>query len=193
MSKEAAAAEVAEKPSGGGSSKKFLIIVVAVVVLILAAGGAALYVLMAPPPAEKQAQAAKGEGKKDAAHDEEEAPSKKSDEEEEEDDGGDEEKPPIYEKLETFTVNLADRESLLQVEIHFLMANPTIQGKLKERMPEVRNDILRVLSAKLPDELGTIEGKDALAKEIQKIVNELLGKKKSSGVKKVLFNSFILQ
>ena len=194
MAKEEAAAEATEKPSGG-SNKKFLIIVVAIVVMVLAAGGAALYVLMAPTAAEKQAQAAKGGGhaKEDAGHDEEGGSKKRDEEEEEEDDGGDDEKPPVYEKLDTFTVNLADRESLLQVEIHLLMADAAIQGKLKERMPEVRNDILHVLSAKMPDELGTNEGKDALAKEIQKIVNELLGKKKSKGVKKVLFNSFILQ
>lgn len=190
MSKEEAV-EAAEKPKG--SSKKFLIIVVAIVVLVLAAGGAALYILMAPPPAEKQAKAGKDAHGEKADHGDEADAGHGDGEEEEEDEGHDEEHPPVYEKLETFTVNLADRESLLQVEIHLLMADAVIQGKLKERMPEVRNDILRLLSSKLPDELATVEGKDALAKDVQKIVNDLLGKKKSKGVKKVLFNSFILQ
>ena len=75
--------------------------------------------------------------------------------------------PPIYENLEPFTVNLADRDTYLRVEIKLRMATPEIQEKLKELMPDVRNDILNLLSSKQPDELSTPEGKTKLASEIQ--------------------------
>ncbi len=157
-----------------------LIIILAVVVfVVLAGGGAAVWLLTSKPHAEQKADHADGEG--DAS----------------EEDAGDEEAdaaPPIYEKLDQFTVNLADGESYLQVEIHLLIADAKVAEKLKQRMPEVRNDIIRLLSSMNAEDLAVLEGKDNLAKEIQTKVNELLGVKKASkGVKKVLFNAFIIQ
>lgn len=173
MAKEEAAAEAAP-PKGKG--KKMLFIILAVVgVLVLAGGGAAVYFLTSKPAAENQAK-----------HGEE------ADAEEHEGDG--EEHPPIYEKLESFTVNLMDGETYLQVEIHLLVADAQVQEKLKQRMPEIRDGIIRLLSGKSAEELSVPEGKAALATDVQKQVNSLLGVKKSSkGVKKVLFNAFIIQ
>ena len=68
------------------------------------------------------------------------------------------------------------------------------QEKVKMHMPEVRDALLRLLSSKSPEELATTEGKDKLASEVQGSVNEILGVKKAAkGVKKVLFNAFIIQ
>jgi flagellar FliL protein len=150
-------------------SKKKLIIIVALLVALLALGGGAAFFLLAKKPtAEEQAK-----------HADEEAQ---------------DEHPPVYEKLETFTVNLADGESFLQVEIHLLVADPKVQEKIKMHMPEVRDGLLRLLSSKTAEELATPEGKDKLSKEVQGQVNDVLGVKKASkGVKKVLFNAFIIQ
>lgn len=173
---EAPANAEAPKPKG----KKMLVIIIVAVVLLIGIGGAAAFFLLSKPSADKQAK-----------HDAEEEPA--ADEEEEEEDSG-EEHPPIYEQLPVFTVNLADRESYLQVEIHLRVAEPKVQEKLKQRMSEVRDEILRVLSSKNPEELATQEGKDALAADLQKKINGVIGVKKASkGVKKVLFNSFIIQ
>jgi flagellar FliL protein len=101
--------------------------------------------------------------------------------------------PPVYENLEPFTVNLADRETYLRVEIKLRMANPEVQEKLKEFMPDVRNDILNLLSSKQPDELSTPEGKIKLASDIQADINGLLKVKPDQGVKKVLFGDFLIQ
>jgi flagellar FliL protein len=142
--------------------------VVALVVVLLGAGALAFFVLSKPAEGEEEAH-------KEAAHEEDEHP-------------------PIYEKLETFTVNLADREAYLQVEIHLLVASPEIQEKIKQRMPEVRNDIISLLSGKMPDELAIQAGKDTLAEDVKKKINGVLGVKEGdTGVKKVLFNSFIIQ
>lgn len=179
MAKEEAAAPAEAAP---GKSKKTLIIILAAVLLVvLAGGGAAVYLLSSKPAAEKQAK-----------HGDEAADEEGGDEEEEHED--EEEHPPLYEKLESFTVNLADGESYLQIEINLKVAGPEVAEKIKQRMPEIKDGVLRLLSSQSAEELGTTEGKDKLAKAVQKTVNEILGVKKASkGVQKVLFPAFIIQ
>lgn len=159
--------------------KTLLIIIIAVVALLLVGGGAAVYLLTAKPDAEKHAKADGEEaGHEDADADEEEG----------------EEHPPVYEKLETFTVNLADGETYLQVDISLKVADAKVQEKIKAHMPEVRDAMLRLLSGKSPEELSEVDGKDKLAKEIQKQMNQVIGAKKAKkGVQGVLFTAFILQ
>ncbi|MDP2433252.1 MAG: flagellar basal body-associated FliL family protein [Pseudomonadota bacterium] len=177
MSKEAAAPAEGEAPK---KKSKLLIIIIAVLAIVLIGGGAGAYLLLSKPATEKKAKADHG--------DEEVA----ADDAEEEDEGDG--KPPVYEKLDTFTVNLADQESYLQTEVQLVLASTDVQGKIKARMPEVRDALIRLLSSKTAEELAQLEGKDKLAQEVQKAVNEVLGvKKKSKGVKKVLFAAFIIQ
>lgn len=164
MAKEEATAEQVEKPKGG--KKKLIIIIVVALLIVLLGGGAVAYLVLSAPAEE-------------GAHGEEKHV---------------EELPPIYEKLETFTVNLADRETYLQVEIHLLVAEQPVQEKVKQRMPEVRDGLIRLLSSKMPEDLATQPGKDALADEVKKNVNGVLAiQEADKGVKKVLFNSFIIQ
>ncbi len=147
--------------------KKLLLMVVGVVgLVVLAGGGAAVYLLMTPPADGDTAKAAVKQ----------------------------EEGPPIYEKLDTFTVNLADHESYLQVEIALKVTDAKVQERIKLYMPEVRDALLRLLSSKSAAELAGSEGKERLAGEIQLQVNEVLGARDSAkGVKGVLFTSFIIQ
>lgn len=167
MAKPQPAAEQNENAPSSAGKKKLLVILLAVVLLIvLAAGGAAVWLLG---------------GKPQGGHEEEHAEEV-------------EETIPIYERLETFTVNLADQESYLQVEVSLKLADAKVQETLKQHMPEVRDVLLRVLSSKTPEELMTPEGKAELAKEIRKEVNGVIGaKKEAKGVKEVLFTSFIIQ
>ena len=74
------------------------------------------------------------------------------------------------------------------------------EEELKQYMPEIRNNILRLLSSKTPAKLSTTEGKDVLANEIRDSVNGVAnpgakkGEKGPSGpVGSVLFSSFIIQ
>ncbi|MEW5771742.1 MAG: flagellar basal body-associated FliL family protein [Pseudomonadota bacterium] len=177
MSKEEAPAE-GEAPKKKG--KLLIIIGIVVGVVVLAAGGIAAWLLTSAPDKSK-----KDKGDEEAAADEEGGHG----------DGQDgEEHPPVYEKLEQFTVNLADQETYLQTEIQLLVADPAVQEKLKQRMPEVRDALIRLLSSKTPEELSQPDGKTKLADEVQEELNGLLGAKKASkGVKKVLFGAFIIQ
>ena len=175
MAKEEPAAEaVAPKKKG-----KMLIIILAVVAVLVIGGGVGAYMLLSKPAAEKTA--ANGE----------EAEGEEAAEGEEEDGDG---HAPIYVKLEAFTVNLADQESYLQTEIQLLVADAKVGEKMNARLPEVRDAMIRLLSSKTAEELSQQEGKDKLAGEIQKQINDVLGiKGKLKGVKKVLFGAFIIQ
>jgi flagellar protein FliL len=175
MAKEEAAAEV-EAPKKKG---KMMIIILAVVGILVVGGGVGAYLLLSKPAVEKKA----GHGDEEAAADGEE-----------EEAGHGDEHPPVYVKLEAFTVNLADQESMLQVEIQLLVADAKVGEKITSHLPEVRDAMIRLLSSKTSEELSQQEGKDKLAAEVQKQINEVLGiKKKSKGVKKVLFGAFITQ
>ncbi len=176
MAKEEPAAEVAAPKKKG----KLMIIIIAVVAVVLIGGGVGAYLLMSKPAAEKS-----------AAHGDEEAGAEEGGDEEEH---ADEEHAPVYVKLEAFTLNLADDESYLQTEMQLLVADAKVGEKMNAHLPEVRDALIRLLTSKTAEELSQPEGKDKLAVEIQKQVNEVLGiKGKNKGVKKVLFGAFIIQ
>lgn len=161
--------EAADAAAPPKKKKKLLLIIVAVVgLLVLVGGGLVGYLLMSGGDAE-EAKETPVEAAKD-------------------------ESPPVYEKLDTATVRLADMQSYLQVDITLRVADGEVQGKVKTYMPEVRNDLLRLLSSKTAEDLSAVGGQDQLAQEIQAQINQTLGAKDpSKGVKNVLFTSFIIQ
>lgn len=169
MAKEEVPEAEVEPPKRKG---KLLIIIIAVVVVLVIGAGVGAYLLMSKPAAEANAK---------QGADEEHA---------------DEEHPPVYEKLESFTVNLADQQYYLQIEeMTLLVEDAEVQEKIKTRLPEVRDALFRLLSSKTAEELFDKEGKAKLAEDIRKEVNDILHLKgDSKGVKKVLFpKNFILQ
>lgn len=169
MAKEEAPEATVEAPKSKG---KLLIIIIALVAVVAIGGGVAAYLLLSKPDAE---ESAKPGGEEEHAEDEH---------------------PPVYEKLESFTVNLADQQYYLQIEeMTLLVEDPEVQEKIKTRLPEVRDALFRLLSSKTAEELFDKEGKDRLADEIRKEVNDILRiKGEGKGVKKVLFpKNFILQ
>ncbi len=158
-------APAAEAEAQVPKKKGKLILILAVVAVLVLGGGVAAFLLLSKPDAE-QAEVAEKEDKT----------------------------PPVYERLETFTVNLSDQQSYLQTDIQLLLGNAEVQAKIKQRMPEVRDALIRLLSSKTTDELTQQEGKDALATEIAQSVNAVLKvEDEAEGVKKVLFASFIIQ
>ena len=113
-------------------------------------------------------------------------------------------KPPVFAALDAFTVNLRREEGdhYLQAIIALRVADQKTADALKGFMPEIRHRINLLLSSKLPSEVQTIEGREALAVEILDQVNEALGVplpapgRRPTGptpVQSVLFNSFIIQ
>ncbi len=164
MAKQEAAPAEAAAPKKGGKLK--IIILAVVGVLLLAVIGVGALLLM--PKGDDKAESA--EVKKDTG------------------------KPPVYETLAVFTVNLADPQHYLQTELQLAVADVKAQARVKERMPEVRDAVIRLLSSKTMDDLTQADGKDRLAEELRQQVNDVLGAKSDDeGVRRVLFGSFIIQ
>jgi flagellar FliL protein len=127
---------------------KKLVLIAGVLVLALGGGGAGAWYFMRP--ADK--------------HDEEKT--------------AEPEKPAQFLPLESFTVNLAGSDGAPQ----YLQAGLTLKLRhdakieaIKERMPEIRNRILLILSGKKASELLPVAGKQQLATELSETVREIVG------------------
>lgn len=162
------AADVAEGTPKKGKGK-LLIIIVAAVVLMAGGGGAAWYFM--------QAKKTGHEGKDGSEQKAEPA------------------KPPVFVKLETFTVNLASEgeERMLQTDVELKVADVKVTDKVKAHMPEIRNVLLLLLSSKTASTLATSEGKQKLSGEIKTQINKVLQVKEAEGVSAVFFTSFVIQ
>lgn len=178
--------EVPPPPEGEAAPKKknrkLLIIIVTASVVVLAVVVAVVVLLMkSPPPPDPVAAAAAtqaAEAAKAAA------------------------KVPVFERLETFTVNLLPEkgEQYLQSEITLEVDGIEAAQRLKSLMPRVRNQVNLILAGKKASEVMPKEGKEALAAEIRDDINAILaaGQPKPDGqtrgpVMAVLFTSFIIQ
>ncbi len=114
-------------------------------------------------------------------------------------------KPPAFVTLDPFVVNLAQAEGdrYLQAVIVFRVQDIKTGDALKNFMPTIRHRINIILSSRLPSEIGTPEGREALAMQIGQEINEALGYpiQRNNGqpiglsgpIQAVLFNSFIIQ
>lgn len=95
-----------------------------------------------------------------------------------------------------FIVNFTgkSRARFLQVSIEGLTRDVKVKEEITKHFPQVRNNLVLLLSGQTYDELNTQEGKAALRKqvlkEIQKVLEAETGKE---GVEDVYFTSFVMQ
>jgi len=167
--------------------KKLLSIVVIVLVVVLALGGGAVWLLKM-----RQRNAAKyGDSSKGAA-----ASSRN-------------EAAPVFVRLEPFTVKLqsdAERpEQYLQMVPELRVLDAPVGEKVKLYMPEIRNRILLLLSAKKPSDLSTPQGMETLSNELRGQINQIIDgsaqgaasagakARPDDPVQSVLYTSFIIQ
>lgn len=171
------AEQAAEKPAGG---KKMMVIIIAVVlVLVLVVGGVAAFLLL------------RGGG--DDAHAEQEVTKEDTHKKDKKKKKSEEHKAPIFEKLETFTVNLAGGENMLQIELHVELPDEHMKEKLKSFMPKIRNDINLLLRSKKLDDLRSDEGTKKLIEELKASVNKSMDVEEDEGVQSVAISSMIVQ
>jgi flagellar protein FliL len=109
-----------------------------------------------------------------------------------------EKKPITFIKLETFTVNLQsedhEQHRYLQIELAVKVSETKVIDMIKEKMPEIRNHVLLLLSSKNATEISNFEGKQQLSQDIAeairlKVEHEML----QEDIQDVLFTSFIIQ
>jgi flagellar protein FliL len=85
--------------------------------------------------------------------------------------------PPVFVALDPFTVNLQPESSgsqYMQVGITVKVNGQPVADRLKELMPEIRNRLLLILSAKKASELLAPEGKTMLAQKLAAEITMLL-------------------
>ena len=87
-------------------------------------------------------------------------------------------------------VNLADPNARRYLKIVLdveMTGNPEL---LEANMPKIRDALLMLLSSKTSQDLGTLEGKILLRKEIVDRLNQAIGQAK---VARVYFTDFVIQ
>ncbi len=190
-SKEAPKADAADAPPKKKNKKLLVLVIIAVLVLAIAGAGA--FLLLG-----KKKKAEGEEEPEEVAHATHEWPKY------------DPSKPPVFMPLEPFTVNLQPEngEQFLQLVSSVRVIDAKVGDTVKSYMPQIRHEVLTLLSAKKPSEITTPEGREELAEEMKDIMNEILGwepppKKKKAGKGKeeeavgpvvaVFFTQFIVQ
>ncbi|WP_374349764.1 flagellar basal body-associated FliL family protein [Chitinimonas sp.] len=177
----------AEASDGGQKGKKpvlLYLIIVLLVLVILVGGAVAAWLVLS-------LSAGQAGGAEPVASEEHEP--EKNKEKKEKKDKKKHEEAPVFEKLDTFTVNLQGG-TVLQTEIYVRVADEKQKEVIKNFLPLISSNVNLVLSAKKPDELATTDGKLKLMAELKQTINKSLGAKDDEeGVMGVSFKTFIVQ
>jgi flagellar protein FliL len=158
-----------------------LIIIIAVVVLI--GGGAGAFFMMGDESSDETVASESGEATDGAEGDES-------------GEGSGVAEAHYFSLDPPFIVNFTgkSRARFLQVSIEGMTRDATVKEDITKHLPQVRNNIVLLLSGKTNEELSTVEGKANLRKqvlkEIQKILEAETGKE---GIEDVFFTSFVMQ
>ena len=104
---------------------------------------------------------------------------------------------PIYLKLEPFTVNLAEDNAgprLLYAGLTLKLSDDASLETLEQHRPQVRNQLLLLLSDREAETLVSASGKKALAEDIVATLEDVLGPERPRiHIDDVLFTEFIVQ
>ena len=95
-----------------------------------------------------------------------------------------------------FIVNFTgkSRARFLQVSIEGLTRDATVKEDITKHLPQVRNNLVLLLSSKTYEELNTMEGKASLRKQVLKEITKILeAETGKEGVEDVFFTSFVMQ
>ncbi|PCF94014.1 flagellar basal body-associated protein FliL [Vreelandella nigrificans] len=152
-----------------GGSKKLLWIMITLVVLSSAGAAAAIYMVL-----DQRGSTEGGEVERTV-----------------------ERTPPVFTRIEPFTVNLADDRygsRLLYTGITLLVGDAQSKAIIEEHMPQVRSRLLILLSGKQASELTSSEGKEELARSIiNQLSVPLTENQPPLDLREVLFTEFIVQ
>ncbi|MFC4161695.1 flagellar basal body-associated FliL family protein [Chitinimonas lacunae] len=104
------------------------------------------------------------------------------------------EAPPVFVKLDTYTVNLQGGGSVLQTEIHVQVIDEKQKELITGYLPRISSQVNLLLSSKKAEDVATLEAKVKLMDEIKNAINRVLGARdEEDGVMSVEFKTFIVQ
>ena len=95
-------------------------------------------------------------------------------------------------QLDPFIVNLADAEGqrYLKAVVQLEVDNASVEGEIQGKLPQIRDEILMILSNKSFDDISTTAGKRMVKREIASAVNKYLT---GGQVTQVYFTEFVVQ
>lgn len=176
-------------PASSGGKKKMILFVLIGLLSVGAAGGGTWYYMKHQQDQQDQLDQLDEDDDDDADDEVDKKKAKKKKKKKDQ--------PVAFIKLESFTVNLQsnDRESrYLQVELSLKVNEGEVVKAIEAIKPEVRNQILLLLSSKKPGEINTLEGKKKLSEEIiESIRSKVDADDLEDDILDVLFTSFIIQ
>lgn len=159
-----------ENGSEKGGSKKLIIIIAAVVLI---GGGAAAFFLLGGDDQPVSEEVVEGE------------------------DVVEEKLPAIYVGVpNAITANLpgAKKSRTVQVKLSFMVRSSDAKDNVRLHMPQLKNDVLMLVSQKNATELKTPEGRLKLQQEaLETVQNTMTGLVDDPTIEKVLFVSFVMQ
>lgn len=153
-----------EKPS---KSKIKLIVIIAVAVIVLSAGGFLAYKMFLG-----------GGHKGDAAKEEKAQPDEKLLGQS------------FIMELQPFIVNLTDKHRYLKLTMQLEIVDKAYEPKVTEKVPNLRDAVIILLSSKSSETLSTIEGKLQLKDELLVRLNQVMDKEI---FKNIYFTDFVMQ
>ncbi|MBF0552118.1 MAG: flagellar basal body-associated FliL family protein [Deltaproteobacteria bacterium] len=94
--------------------------------------------------------------------------------------------------LDTFIVNLAEAtgDRYLKVTMQLKMSDNSAKEELEKRMPQIRNDIIEMLTSKTYAQVSNYGGKELLRRQISAKINAILSNGK---VLQIYFTEFMVQ
>ncbi len=98
---------------------------------------------------------------------------------------------PLY-PLKTFIVNLADPggKRYLRVTMELELSTDKAIDEINKRLPQIRDAILMILPTRTIEDVQSVQGKEAIRKEIMEKINELLT---AGAVINIYFTEFVVQ
>lgn len=96
----------------------------------------------------------------------------------------------------SFVVNLLSagtNDRYAQIDFVLEAATPESELAIKHFMPKIKHQVILLLSGAKDDILRTRQGKSELADGIRQAVNKILDETEKTGVKEVLFTTFLIQ
>lgn len=95
-------------------------------------------------------------------------------------------------QLESFIVNLTDAQGTryLKVVMQLELSNALLEPEIEKRKPQIRDEVIMLLSSKSFDDVSSVAGKRALKRAIINGVNKYLA---TGQVVQIYFTEFVVQ
>lgn len=204
MAEEEKPAEQSTEAKAPAKSRLPLIAGGAVVLLLLCGGGTFFVLRKSDAPAEASAEhaaeaadehAAAGEshGEAAAGHGEEAAEGHEAASAEGHGGGEHGAAPaPQFVSIDSFVVNVSDGENgrFLKVKIDLEVSSAEVGQELEQRMPQVKDIMIGLLSSQNANAVRSMEGKDQLREQVLTRLNAVV---RTGVVRQVLFTEFVVQ